>query len=235
MNGFDAVCLDFYNTLAVHRDGRGRGKHLMEYLNHHGFETDPWTHQVLYDVFEPHGREYSPTHAPEVKHAYYCRLASRVFERLSVRAPKEVAVDHAEAIWGILGPSAFILYPETPTVLRSVKQAGLRTAVVSNWQCGLAHFCAELGLRANFDHVIASAEFGAGKPHPTIFLEACRRLRTSPTRTLHVGDTFVDDIEGARKAGLRAVLIDRSANTVERSVERIASLEELLPLLEGLN
>ena len=231
MSSFDAVCFDFYNTLATHHEGRGRGKHLMEYLHLHGLESDPWAHQVLFDVFEPHAREYSPAHSPEVKHAYHCRLALRVFERLNVRAPKEVVAEHASAIWDILGPAAFTVFPESIAVLNRVKLSGLGTAVISNWQCGLSHFCAELGLRGSLDHVLSSAEFGAAKPDPAIFMEACRMLGTTPARTLHVGDTFVDDIEGAKAAGFRAVLIDRSEQSTETSAERISSLEEILPLL----
>jgi HAD superfamily hydrolase (TIGR01549 family) len=224
----DAISFDFYNTLATNRDGRGRGSRLMEYLEQHGFECDPWNHEVLYDVFEHHLQEYDPDGSAQVKHEYYCVLSRRVFERLNVRAPVTAAFDHAPALWKILGPSSFELFPEADAVVRKVKEAGLRTAVVSNWQGGLVHFCVELGLHS-VDHVVASADFGAAKPDAAIFLEACRRLGTDPGRTLHVGDTVLDDLAGARRAGLRAVLIDRSGST--RSADTITQLDGILALL----
>lgn len=230
LNSIDAVCFDFYNTLAANRDEGGRGGRVIEYLAQHGLESDPWTHQVLYDIFEPHLHEYSPGHSPEVRHAYYCQLAARLFERLNVRAPAHAAQQHASALWNILGPSAFIVFPEVPAVLRRVKEAGFRTAVVSNWMCGLTHFCAELGLGDCLDHVISSADFGAAKPDPAIFVEACRLLGTAPARTLHVGDTMLDDVEGARAAGLRAVLLDRS-KLPDRPRESVSSLEGILDVL----
>ena len=79
--------------------------------------------------------------------------------------------------------------------------------------------------------MLSSADFEAAKPDPAIFMEACRKLGTTPARTLHAGDTFVDDIEGAKAAGFRAVLIERSAQSTEIAVERISNLEEILPLL----
>src|SRR5262245_8430773 len=152
----------------------------MEYFEQHALQSDPWTHQVLYDIFEPHLREYSPNQSPEAKQAYYCRLAGRLFDRLNVRGARLSAPAHASALWHILGPSAFVVFPEAAVVLRGVKRAGLGTAVVSNWMCGLAHFCAELGLHDGLDHVISSADYGTAKPDPAIFLEGCRLLGSSP-------------------------------------------------------
>jgi HAD superfamily hydrolase (TIGR01509 family) len=225
-----AVCFDFYNTLATHRHGVGRGRRLMQYLEANGLECDAWEHQVLYDVFEPHGREYSPAHSPELKHAYYCRLAGRVFERLNVRAPRSAAADHASHVWEILGPASLVLFPEVPGVLRSVKRAGLLTAIVSNWMCGLEHFCVELGIGSELDHVIASAEVGAAKPDPVIFEEASRRLGVPPERILHIGDTFVDDVEGARAAGFQAILVQRSSVVEETHGPAVSSLDKVLNL-----
>ena len=45
-----AVTLDFYQTLAFHRDGRGRGRVLMEYLEAQGLKPAPWEHQVLFPI-----------------------------------------------------------------------------------------------------------------------------------------------------------------------------------------
>lgn len=203
---------------------------LMEYLREQGLESDPWEHQVLYDVFEPHGLEYNPNQSLEERRRYFRRLAVRVFRRLSIRVPDAVAADHADNVWNVLGPASLAVFPEVPDVLRLVRQAGFPTAVVSNWQCGLGHFCTELGLRHAFHHVLASAEVGAVKPDPAIFLEACRRLDVAPHRVLHVGDSPVDDVEGGHNAGLAVVLLQRDGPT-DDEVPAIRSLRELPDLL----
>lgn len=142
----EAVSFDFYNTLAEHRTGIGRGRSLLAYFHDVGLVCDPWQHQVLYDVFEPHAREYSPSWADEQKQAYRIRFAGRLFRRLNVGIDERDVATHADPIWELLGPASLRLFPEVPSVLRSLRAAGFRTIVTSNWQCGLEHFCVELGI-----------------------------------------------------------------------------------------
>ena len=72
------------------------------------------------------------------------------------------------------------------------------------------------------------------KPDPAIFLQACRELGIEPEQTTYVGNSPVD-IEGAKRAGLRMILLNRhgiapTANgyTADTVIETLA---ELLPLL----
>lgn len=228
----EAVTFDFFNTLVCHRRGDGgRGAVLMEYLTFQGLESDPWEHQVLYDVLEPHAREYEPDQSPAEKQQYLCRLAERVFERLNVQCDIGEARNHAARIWELIGPSSLAVFPDAPPALERLGAAGYRLAVISNWQCGLAHFCVELGIRDPFEQIIASAEVGYAKPSREIFEEACRRLAVSPDRVLHVGDTLEDDLEGARRAGMRAVLIRRWDEGREPAGSVIHGLEEVPQML----
>lgn len=226
---FDAITFDCYGTLIRLRTGVGRGRALMTYLSEQGLKSDPWEHQVLYDVFEAHAKEYSPDFPEEEKQQYLRRFVERVFRRLGVRASDGEAADHAQSVWTLLGPVSFSVFTEVPGVLRTLKAAGYRLAVVSNWQCGLGHFCTELGLGDAFDDVVASAEVGSSKPDPAIFHEACRRLGVHCGRVLHVGDSLEDDFEGARRAGLQAVLLQRDREPRTLKATTIRSLAELEP------
>ncbi|MGZ4395229.1 MAG: HAD family hydrolase [Gaiellaceae bacterium] len=77
---------------------------------------------------------------------------------------------------------------------------GLALAVVSNWDVGLRE---KLGpLASRFGCVVTSAEAGAPKPDPAVFLTALERLGVEPARALHVGDEQGDE-DGARAAGMR--------------------------------
>lgn len=206
---------------------------LMEYLREHGLESDAWEHQVLYDVFAPHAVEYSPELDGDEKRRYLMRLAGRLFRRLNVKAPAGASAQHAANLWELLGPTCLAVYPDVLPTLRKLKSAGLRMVIVSNWQCGLAHFCAELGLAPFFDHVVVSAEVGSAKPEAGIFVAALERLRLPPSRVVHVGDSGIDDIEGARGAGLAAALLRREDGWPEGDVPLLRSLEDL-PALLGL-
>jgi len=125
-----AVSFDFFNTLVFHREGRGRGRALVAYLERQGFETASWDHQALYDIFERHALDYDPHLPPEERTAYQAELAVRTFERLGVRASPHAALDHAAELWRILGPEAFAVFSPCPGVrphLR-VRRCGSREA-----------------------------------------------------------------------------------------------------------
>src|SRR6266436_6472478 len=47
---FKAVTFDFYNTLVYQPAGIGRGRQYQNYLSAVELSSDPWQHQVLYDV-----------------------------------------------------------------------------------------------------------------------------------------------------------------------------------------
>jgi putative hydrolase of the HAD superfamily len=87
-----------------------------------------------------------------------------------------------------------------------------------------------LGIRPFFDEVLASAELGFEKPAREIFVEAASRLQLPSERILHVGDSVVDDFQGARAAGMRSVLVDREAR--DGSDEVISDLGSLLLFLK---
>ena len=229
----DAVTFDFYNTLVYHRQGRGRGALLMEYFKRKRLQSDPWEHQVLYDVFEQHGRDYSPSQSEAEKQRYFLRLTKRLFQRLNVRMPDGAVADHVAGVWSVLGPGSLAVFPDVSNVLQVLRAARYRMAVVSNWQCGLRHFCTELGFGEAFDDVIVSAEVGYEKPNAEIFAEACRRVGVPPHRVLHVGDSITDDVEGARAAGLHALLVRRDQEGPLGDTPTISSLEPL-PQLLGL-
>ncbi len=233
MSQIEGISLDFYNTLIFHREGPGRGPALVEYLETHGLRHEPWEHQVLYDVFDDHDARYSPEGSPDQRQAYHAYLADRVFERLGVPSGNGDAARHAADLWRILGPGCFELFPDALPTLAALREEGYPIVIVSNWQAGLRHFCAELGLSRYVDHVIGSADFGVAKPEREIFDEACARLGLRPEQVVHVGDTLVDDYEGGQAAGLQVILLQREAESSSDVEAVIHGLDELPHLLAG--
>ena len=66
------------------------------------------------------------------------------------------------------------------------------------------------GLKEYFDAVVVSGEVGIGKPDPRIFHLALERLGASSAEAAMVGDSLARDIVGARRAGVKAVWVNRS-------------------------
>ena len=122
----------------------------------------------------------------------------------------------------------FDLIPDVLPALDALAAAGLRLAVVSNWDCSLAAVLEGLGVADRFAAVSVSALVGAAKPDPAIFRHALRAMGIAPERALHCGDRPEYDCTGARRAGLRAVLVDRAGRLADGPCPRIAALIELV-------
>ena len=123
-------------------------------------------------------------------------------------------------------PASWAVYDDVLSTLEELSLRDLKLAVVSNWDSFLPKLLAALDLGRFFPVVAVSAIEETGKPGAEIIHRACRRLGVEPEEALHVGDSVAEDLEGARAAGLRALLLDR-ADAHPEIADRIASLTEL--------
>jgi FMN phosphatase YigB (HAD superfamily) len=86
-------------------------------------------------------------------------------------------------------------------------------------------------MSAFFHSITISSEAGFAKPDPRIFVAASESLGYPPHRVVIVGDSLVDDYQGGERAGLHAILLDRTNRYAAiRSIRRILTLRELPPL-----
>jgi len=111
----------------------------------------------------------------------------------------------------LLDALVFIPFPDAAPALRSLRAAGCALVVVSNWDCSLHERLAEVGLAELVDAVVASAKAGAAKPERAIFERGLALAGVAAASAWHVGDSPREDVEGARAAGIRAVLLARGA------------------------
>ena len=121
-------------------------------------------------------------------------------------------------------------YPETLQALSQL--ASVRSAIVSN--ADHEHLAAwKLTLPVEF--ILISEAVRAYKPHPTPFRRAVERLGVRPDEVLHVGDSEVDDVKGAKAAGLQVAWVNRDGRPRRPDVPppdfEIRDLRELPALL----
>jgi putative hydrolase of the HAD superfamily len=105
-------------------------------------------------------------------------------------------------------PSLWHVFTDVPAVLRRWHGAGLRLAVVSNFDRRLQPLLEGLGLADLFAAVVVSSSAGAAKPSPLPFQIALESLDLPPSQVWHVGDS-PEDGAGARAAGVRCLLVQR--------------------------
>jgi putative hydrolase of the HAD superfamily len=204
----------------------------------------PLLRRILHDR---HGLEVSDQEAKEAMVAemsYYRRhhgegsdaasladLRRRCAVVLREKLPAAATLGLEELTDALLDSLRFVPYPDAAPTLATLRTAGLRLAVVSNWDCSLRSVLAEVGLAGALDAVVVSAEVGVAKPDPRIFVTALEALRRGAEESLFVGDSIEVDVAGARAAGLRAVLLERSPTHGADASERIYSLADLVALV----
>ena len=123
----------------------------------------------------------------------------------------------------------FELYEDVPAVLQRLNMAGIWVGLISNSHRCLDSFQSHFELRDFIAASVSSANHGYMKPHPSIFRAVLEDLRVSPAEAVMVGDSLRHDVDGARRIGMRGVLIARGdvPADVDDDVIVIRSLREL--------
>jgi len=156
-------------------------------------------------------------------------------------------VGHAEVSDGVFRSiegafarrSAWYVYPDVVPAVEAMREAGLRLGVISNFVWGGAELIHDLELARHFESLTISARVGFQKPHQGIFEHALGAMKVEPAAAIHIGDSYAADVRGARRAGIGAVLIDRSGGDpalirAEHDDAQLVVISDLLDLLDML-
>ena len=128
----------------------------------------------------------------------------------------------------------FFLYDDVPPALRALAARGIKVGLISNSHRSLVSFEQHFDLRGLITGAISSSEHGYLKPHPSIFESALKLVGAEAPESMMVGDSLAHDVEGARRVGMRGVLVQRSQEpppAVPDGVTVIRDLTQLATLL----
>ena len=128
-------------------------------------------------------------------------------------------------------------FPEVPEVLRRLKAAGLRTAILSNGTPAMLQAAIEsAGIGTLLDLVLSVEEAGIYKPHPKVYQLATDRLSLAPGAILFLSSNAWDAY-AASAFGLRVAWCNRYGQRRERMPgapdREIRNLAELPALLDA--
>jgi putative hydrolase of the HAD superfamily len=170
-------------------------------------------------------------HHPELEHdeEIWVRFTTDIVRGMGGEGTR--AEEVARAITdGWLHSANFELYEDTLPVLAELRRRGLGIGLVSNTSRDLEAFVEHFSL--DVDAWISSRVHGKVKPDPSIFRVILGRLGVEPEAAVMVGDSLLDDVEGARALGMQAYLIDREGRFPDRD-DALPTLLAL-PALLGL-
>jgi HAD superfamily hydrolase (TIGR01662 family) len=126
----------------------------------------------------------------------------------------------------------FFLYDDVAPVLQELAARGLKLGLISNSHRCLASFQEHFQLQGLITAAVSSSEHGYMKPHPSIFEAALTLAEVDARDALMVGDSLAHDIDGARRVGMRGVLVHRSDDPAPvADVPVIRSMTELPALI----
>jgi putative hydrolase of the HAD superfamily len=126
----------------------------------------------------------------------------------------------------------FFLYDDVRPALVGLAEAGYKLGLISNSHRCLASFQEHFALDGLIAGAVSSSEHGYLKPHPSIFEAAMKLVGVDARESVMDGDSLKHDIEGARGAGMRGILV-RRAGTGAR-VEHVPVITTLRDLSRHL-
>jgi len=119
-----------------------------------------------------------------------------------------------------------VFYPDALDTIEGLRERGYLLGLISNthWRW-LEEY--KRAMESYFDVITLSYEHGYAKPHHSIFLTTLNKIGVDASRCLHVGDSPIDDIQGAIEAGLKTAFIKRDGEEADSDI-KIDQLAELL-------
>jgi putative hydrolase of the HAD superfamily len=206
-----------------------QGSGYREFCSRFGIEVDPATFDSAVagaaTFLEPESGLYDAQ--------LYVDYTRRIIEGMGGSGPHLEAAARAIYVeWAAC--HHFMLYDDVPDVLRGLHASGMKIGLITNSHRCLSSFQSHFALEGLFSVMLSSLDHGYMKPHPSIFESALQAADVEASEAVMVGDSFSHDVEGARRLGMRGILVARSATAraaCPPDVAVIQSLRELPALL----
>jgi len=128
--------------------------------------------------------------------------------------------------------------PGAVETLHELRERGLRVGLITVCSEDVPEIWDETPFPGLFDSTVFSCAVGLRKPDPRIYRLACEELRVEPAEAVFVGDGANDELAGAERVGMRAVLIHREGEEPlweevrDWTGPRITAIPQVLSLLD---
>ena len=206
--GIKAVVFDFIGTLAVvpEYSNEVSVEKMYESLVNDGFEVD---YERFREVYGAVHHKYWLLRYEKLREVTNAVWLSETLNQLGFATkPGDEAMRKAVNVYF---ENYFQAMKPRSCALRTLKTLSntYSLGLVSNFTYAPVIHAGLRKLRLNpyFDAILVSQDVGWRKPHPKIFEEALKRLKRGAKETVFVGDSPIEDIQGAKNVGMKAIFI----------------------------
>jgi putative hydrolase of the HAD superfamily len=132
---------------------------------------------------------------------------------------------------------ALVPRPGAVETLQRLRELGYRLGLITVCSEDIELLWPETEFAGLFDAEIFSSRIGLSKPDPRIYLACCDALAVEPRDAVFVGDGANDELQGARRVGMDAILIHRPGEPPLWGLDdwdgpRVTSIPGVLDLLD---
>lgn len=231
-----AVFFDWFSTLAHYDPPREQLQ--AQVLRELGFSVSvPVMQRALVladkDLYAELAEISMRDRTPEERLQVYIRHQQSILTNAGINSGPELAERTMKRARELNARPRFVLFEDVLPTIMMVKERQLRTGLLSNIYRGIRDICRELGLEPYIDVIASSEEAGADKPDPAIFRFALEQIGVDASEAIHVGDQYLQDVVGARNAGITPIFIDRY--DVSPEITDCARIRDLTELTEYLD
>jgi putative hydrolase of the HAD superfamily len=118
------------------------------------------------------------------------------------------------------------VFPDVVSSLQKWHNQGIQLGVISNFDTRLNQVLKILNLDHFFTSITISSVAGTAKPEPNIFEIALKKHGLIAQEAWHIGDSVIEDYQGAKNAKIHSFWLNRSASSlnIENQLPNLSSL-----------
>jgi putative hydrolase of the HAD superfamily len=157
----------------------------------------------------------TPLHQiPECEFEWWHVVSLRTFQQVGVLDQfSDFSAFFTELYTHFATAEPWFVYPDVRPALEHWQRLGIELGVLSNFDSRVYSVLQALDLAQFFTSITISTEVGAAKPDPQIFAVGLNKHNCPAEAAWHIGDSLKEDYQGAKAAGLKAILIKRGKKT----------------------
>ncbi|MDJ0702845.1 MAG: HAD family hydrolase [Leptolyngbyaceae cyanobacterium MO_188.B28] len=151
-----------------------------------------------------------PTSVPAQEYAWWKAIAISTFKMAKVYDQfSDFDNFFGDLYFHFATAKPWFIYPDVQGCLEYWRSQRIELGVLSNFDSRIYPVLELLNLANFFKSVTISTEVGAAKPNPQVFAIALQKHNCLASEAWHVGDSYEQDYEGAKTAGLKGIWLNR--------------------------